>query len=59
MKELSQFLYGGDYNPDQWPEDTWSQDIEVFKKADINSASINIFLGHFLSLKKESMIFLN
>lgn len=43
MKELSRFLYGGDYNPDQWPEDTWSQDIEVFKKADINSASINIF----------------
>lgn len=43
MKELKRFLYGGDYNPDQWPEETWSKDIAVFKKADINSASINIF----------------
>lgn len=43
MKELSRFLYGGDYNPEQWPEDTWDEDIKVFKQADINSASINIF----------------
>lgn len=43
MKELSRFLYGGDYNPDQWPEKVWSKDIQVFKKANINSASINIF----------------
>ncbi|TSO26559.1 beta-galactosidase [Lactobacillus sp. LL6] len=43
MKELSRFLYGGDYNPEQWPESTWAKDIEVFEKADINSASINIF----------------
>lgn len=42
-KSLSKFLYGGDYNPEQWPEDTWKKDIEVFKKAEINSASINIF----------------
>ncbi|KRL89955.1 beta-galactosidase [Lactobacillus kalixensis] len=43
MNKLSRFLYGGDYNPDQWPEDTWSKDIQVFKKADLNSATINIF----------------
>lgn len=42
-KLLSRFLYGGDYNPDQWPENTWSEDIKIFKKADINSATINIF----------------
>ncbi len=43
MTQLSRFLYGGDYNPDQWPEETWSKDIHVFKKSDINSATINIF----------------
>ncbi|MGN1271673.1 MAG: beta-galactosidase [Lactobacillus sp.] len=43
MTELSRFLYGGDYNPDQWPEQTWSEDIKVFKQADLNSATINIF----------------
>lgn len=42
-KELPRFLYGGDYNPEQWPEDTWSEDIQIFKQADINSATINVF----------------
>ena len=30
MTQLSRFLYGGDYNPEQWPEDTWANDIQVF-----------------------------
>ena len=42
-KELPLFLYGGDYNPEQWPEETWVEDIKVFKQADINSATINVF----------------
>lgn len=42
-KKLPRFLYGGDYNPEQWPEDTWSDDIKVLKQADINSATINVF----------------
>lgn len=58
-KTLSRFLYGGDYNPDQWTEETWPEDIKVFKKVDLNSATINISLGQFLNLEKESMTFLN
>ena len=42
-RELPHFLYGGDYNPEQWPEETWAEDIKVFKQADINSATINVF----------------
>ncbi|HJE26884.1 beta-galactosidase [Limosilactobacillus pontis] len=42
-KALPRFLYGGDYNPEQWPADTWPQDIQVFKQADINSATVNVF----------------
>ena len=42
-KTLSRFLYGGDYNPGQWTEETWPEDIKVFKKVDLNSATINIF----------------
>ena len=42
-KTLPRFLYGGDYNPEQWPADTWPQDIQAFKQADINSATINVF----------------
>lgn len=36
-------LYGGDYNPEQWPKDIWHKDMELFGKAGINSATINVF----------------
>lgn len=41
--QLPTILYGGDYNPEQWPEETWNDDIKVFKQADINSATVNVF----------------
>ncbi len=40
---FGKILYGGDYNPNQWPREIWDVDMELFKKARINSASINIF----------------
>ena len=42
-KTFNRFLYGGDYNPNQWPKDVWTEDMRIFKKAEINTASINIF----------------
>lgn len=42
-KRIPDFLYGGDYNPEQWPENTWKDDIKIFKQADINSATVNVF----------------
>lgn len=42
-KVFNRFLYGGDYNPNQWPQDIWTEDMRIFKKAEINTASINIF----------------
>jgi Beta-galactosidase len=36
-------LYGGDYNPEQWPEDTWQDDWDKLKLAHVNSATINVF----------------
>ena len=49
MKALTprfpKMLHGGDYNPDQWLDypEILKQDIELLKKADINSVSIGIF----------------
>lgn len=37
------FLYGGDWNPEQWDEDVWRRDVELFGKAGINEATINVF----------------
>lgn len=35
--------YGGDYNPDQWPEEVWDEDIELMRKAGVNLVSVAIF----------------
>lgn len=43
MKKFKRILYGGDYNPNQWEKSVWKEDMEIFKNAKINSASINIF----------------
>ena len=35
--------YGGDYNPDQWPEEVWDNDVRLMKKAGVNLVSVGIF----------------
>ena len=42
-KPFGRILYGGDYNPNQWPREVWEQDMAYFKDARINSATINVF----------------
>lgn len=36
-------LYGGDYNPEQWPEEVWQEDMRLLKKAHINMVTLNVF----------------
>ena len=36
-------LYGGDYNPNQWPKEIWDEDMKLFHQAGINSTTINVF----------------
>ncbi|MBB6731020.1 beta-galactosidase [Cohnella zeiphila] len=36
-------LYGGDYNPDQWPRDIWEEDMRLFKLAGIDVVTLNVF----------------
>lgn len=40
---FKRILYGGDYNPNQWSKDIWDKDMEYFKDARINSATVNVF----------------
>ena len=35
--------YGGDYNPEQWPRETWVEDIRLMRDAGVNLVSIGIF----------------
>ncbi|KPI29341.1 Beta-galactosidase [Actinobacteria bacterium OK074] len=36
-------LYGGDYNPEQWPEETWHEDVRLMKDAGVNSVTLGVF----------------
>lgn len=55
--QLTRILYGGDYNPEQWPEESWNDDIEVFKDTKINSITINVFSWSLLQPCEEKYDF--
>jgi len=35
--------FGGDYNPEQWPEDVWPEDIRLMQEAGVTLVSLGIF----------------
>lgn len=35
--------FGGDYNPEQWDETTWEEDMRLFKLAHIDTVTLNVF----------------
>ena len=44
MKQLPRtILYGGDYNPEQWPRSVWEDDYAGFDQARINTLTVNVF----------------
>ncbi len=42
-EKLEKIAYGGDYNPEQWPEDIWEQDMALFHEAGIDIVTLNVF----------------
>ncbi len=40
---FKRFLFGGDYNPEQWPEQTWLEDVRLMQEAGVNLVSLGIF----------------
>ncbi|WP_347404638.1 beta-galactosidase [Solwaraspora sp. WMMD1047] len=35
--------YGGDYNPEQWPEQVWAEDVALMREAGVNLVSVAVF----------------
>jgi beta-galactosidase len=35
--------YGGDYNPEQWPEEVWAEDVRLMQRAGVNMATVGVF----------------
>ncbi|RDU23804.1 beta-galactosidase [Anaerosacchariphilus polymeriproducens] len=40
---IKSILYGGDYNPEQWPETIWHEDMRLLSLANINVVTLNVF----------------
>ncbi|WP_282935335.1 beta-galactosidase [Paenibacillus sp. RC67] len=36
-------VYGGDYNPEQFPKEIWDEDMRLFQLAGIDIATLNVF----------------
>ena len=41
--KLPKIFYGGDYNPEQWPEAVWREDVKLMREAGVNLVSVGIF----------------
>ena len=48
---LKRLLHGGDYNPEQWPRETWLEDARLMDIAQMNSATVGVF--SWVSLEPE------
>lgn len=42
-ERIKKVLYGGDYNPEQWPEEIWEEDMRLLKLAGIDVVTLNVF----------------
>ena len=42
-RKVPHMIYGGDYNPEQWPEEVWDEDVRLMREAGVNLVSLGIF----------------
>ncbi|MGW4997886.1 beta-galactosidase [Streptomyces hydrogenans] len=42
-KGLTRLAFGGDYNPEQWPESVWQEDVRLMHEAGVTMVSVGIF----------------
>lgn len=43
-------LFGGDYNPEQWGEDVWREDIALMRDAGVTTVTLGVFSWAFLEI---------
>lgn len=42
-ERIGGLVYGGDYNPEQWPHEVWREDVRLMCEAGVNLVSLGIF----------------
>src|SRR2546430_16268391 len=46
--KLPHLAYGGDYNPEQWPEEVWHEDVRLMREAGVNLVTLGVFAWSWL-----------
>lgn len=55
--KVNKIVYGGDYNPEQWPEEIWAEDMRLLKEANIDIVTLNVFSWAALQPSEETYDF--
>lgn len=55
--KFDKILYGGDYNPEQWPRETWQEDMNLMKQAGVNIVTLPVFGWGNIQLSDDSWNF--
>ena len=42
-RRLPEIWHGGDYNPEQWPRETWDEDVRLMQAAHFKVATVGVF----------------
>ncbi|GAA0697465.1 beta-galactosidase [Kitasatospora atroaurantiaca] len=49
---LDALAFGGDYNPEQWPEEVWHEDVRLMREAGVTMVSVGIFSWALLETER-------
>lgn len=49
---LTRLAFGGDYNPEQWPETVWHEDVRLMREAGVTMVSVGIFSWALLETER-------
>lgn len=55
--KVQKIVYGGDYNPEQWPEEIWEEDMRLLKEANVDILTLNVFSWATLQPSEEEYNF--
>ncbi len=49
--------FGGDYNPEQWPEHVWAEDVELMRRAGVDLVTVGVFSWALLEPRPDEFDF--
>lgn len=54
---MDKVLFGGDYNPQQWPENIWDEDMLLFDEAQIDTLTVGVFMWARIQIDEDTYNF--